>query len=141
MSGPEAPRITTDTPSETRPDAAEPPRLPPHLRLTISRILAAGIVVSGILLATGIVLLVLADGGSPPTGPVPLPLRTLGHNLAGGDANAVLWLGLIVLVVTPLARVGVSALGFSRLGDRAFLAMTTFVLVILVLSAVIGVRL
>jgi uncharacterized membrane protein len=118
-----------------------PPRMPPLLRRAISRILVGGVLVSGALLVVGLFLLVRDHGGSPDLGPVALPLGGLAASFAMGDSNAVLWVGLIVLVLTPLARVAISVVGFARLRDNGYVAMTTFVLLILLLSAVIGVGL
>ncbi len=52
--------------------------------------------------------------------------------------QAIVVVGLILLVATPVARVAVSIFAFARQGDRAFVAITTTVLVLLLLSFILG---
>jgi uncharacterized membrane protein len=107
----------------------------------VRRLLLGGAGLSAAIAAVGLVLLLHGGGAGLVTGPVRLPYGSLGGDLARGDAYAVLWLGLLVLVLTPLLRVVVSVLLFARQGDGRFLAMTLFVLAVLIGSVVAGVTL
>ena len=67
--------------------------------------------------------------------------RTLEQVLAGlrdGRGQAVVVLGLLVLIATPVARVAVSILGFFYQRDRVFVVFTTVVLILLLLSFWLG---
>jgi uncharacterized membrane protein len=67
--------------------------------------------------------------------------HTLVQVLAGlreGRGQAVVMLGLLVLIATPVARVAVSILGFFYQRDRVFVLFTTVVLVLLLLSFWLG---
>jgi uncharacterized membrane protein len=113
--------------------------LPSGMRWLVSRILWVGTTLSAALLAIGLAILYLRTGGSPTMGPVAPPFRSLLVDIAHLDPYAVLWLGLLVLVLTPLARVLVTVWLFSVDRDRAFAAMTIFVLLVLLASVVVGV--
>ena len=84
----------------------------------------------GHLLRVGVVLAaaVVAAGGA----------WYLASGGAGGDprARTLLWAGLLILVATPVARVGFSLVAFAIQRDRAFVAITLIVLAVLVYSLV-----
>lgn len=97
----------------------------------------------GILLSTGLLLLGMAIALSQGTAgvlapPTQVSLATLPNDLAHGRGEAVVLLGLLTLVVTPIARVVVSFGHFVRSKDRSFSVITAFVLAILTLSVLIG---
>jgi uncharacterized membrane protein len=50
----------------------------------------------------------------------------------------VVQLGILLLIATPIARVTLSLIGFSRQGDRKYVAITALVLGILLFSLVGG---
>ena len=113
--------------------------LPPHMRRWVTYVLRGGVILASSLLVIGLVLWAIdgtpsevASGGVTGT-------TTLAAGIASGSAFAFLLLGLLVLVLTPLARVIVSLALFSRARDRAFVALTAFVMVVLLLSVLLGV--
>jgi uncharacterized membrane protein len=65
-------------------------------------------------------------------------LSGLGQALAAGRGQAVVTLGLLLLIGVPVARVGLSVLIFVHLRDHRFIAITMVVFLLLVLSFVIG---
>lgn len=123
----------------TGPNPSSPPALPGPIRHAIGRALLLGVSVAAAIEALGVVLLALRDPGTALTGPVSLPIGHLAAGLTSGDPYAVLLLGLLVLVATPLLRVGLSILGYVEERDRAFVGFTGFALVMLALSALLGV--
>lgn len=52
--------------------------------------------------------------------------------------QAIVMVGLLLLIATPVIRVGVSILAFVYQKDRVFVAITTIVLLLLLLSFVLG---
>jgi len=62
----------------------------------------------------------------------------LASGLARGEGESVMLLGLLLLVVTPVMRVLLSAVAFLRVGDRAFTLLTTGVLILLLISFMLG---
>jgi uncharacterized membrane protein len=109
--------------------------------LVISVVLRGGVLLSAAIIALGTALffwLALTGHGSAGEGAFP---HTLGDTLAGvraGRPAAIIVLGLLVLLATPLLRVIVSAATFARERDWRYVAITLAVLAILLLSFALG---
>jgi uncharacterized membrane protein len=110
--------------------------------LIISSVLRGGVLLSAAIIAVGVIAFyarygtavarTLADRVFP---------HTPGDVLAGvvhGDPLAIITLGLLLLLVTPVMRVLVSIVAFAIERDWRYVAITTLVLVILLVSFVIG---
>ena len=97
--------------------------------------LVVGVVVGMALLAVGLVLTV-AGRGAP--GHValraPAALRDAAHLRAVGFYS----LGLLVLILTPFIRVLGSIIAFTAARDWRFVAVTSAVLVVMIVSIVVG---
>ena len=65
-------------------------------------------------------------------------LRELRIGLAEGRGQALIMVGLLLLIATPVMRVGVSILTFLYQRDWPFVLITTFVLAMLILSFFLG---
>jgi uncharacterized membrane protein len=59
------------------------------------------------------------------------PQGIVGYALTG-SGRGIVQLGLLLLIATPVARVAVSAVGFARQRDIVYVALTLFVLGVLV---------
>jgi uncharacterized membrane protein len=62
------------------------------------------------------------------------------HGLARFDAASVIQLGILLLVATPVVRVGLCVIGFARQRNRLYVSVSFLVLVILVYSLLSGAR-
>ncbi|MGI9861316.1 DUF1634 domain-containing protein [Moorella naiadis] len=106
-----------------------------NLEHVVSRVLLAGVLISVVLMLLGMGLLALNPGLSQshvlPVGQV-LKLAPNLHPMALID------LGLIVLLLTPLARVIITGLGFALERDWLFAAISLTVMVILFISLAAG---
>ncbi|HTX38228.1 MAG TPA: DUF1634 domain-containing protein [Bryobacteraceae bacterium] len=82
----------------------------------------------GYLLRTGVLIAaaVVAAGGA----------WYLASGGPAGDPRAItlIWVGLLILVATPVARVVFSLVAFALQGDRAYVVITGIVLAVLVYS-------
>ena len=56
------------------------------------------------------------------------------HGVGTGDPLSIIMLGLLVLIATPVARVGMCVVGFLLEGDRLYVAVSSVVLLILLYS-------
>lgn len=65
------------------------------------------------------------------------PLATVQGVLAG-KPYALIALGLLVLIATPVLRVVASVVTFARRRDRAYTLITAYVLLVLIVSFVLG---
>ncbi len=73
-----------------------------------------------------------------PSDAVPHTMRAVLTGLANLRGQAIVVLGLLMLIATPVVRVAVSILLFLEEGDLTYVAITSTVLALLVLSFLIG---
>ena len=85
------------------------------------------------LLSAGVVLL-LAAGISPLAGGPGLDPGRLLADLGGAAPAALLWLGILAVIATPLSRVIAAAIGFARQGDRWMVGVALGILTVIVLG-------
>jgi uncharacterized membrane protein len=115
----------------------------------ISWILRAGVIASLALLIAGTIISFVrhpeytSDPGAlghlvSPGAAFPSTLSELLHGLSNLRGQAIVILGLLVLIATPAVRVAVSILAFYRLRDWTYVAITATVLVLLLLSFVLN---
>jgi uncharacterized membrane protein len=111
--------------------AAEPPLRPDPLVDLIARLLGAGTIAVVLVVAAG-TLLVLLTGVVPveQVGPALDPGRLVADLLALRP-EAVLWVGLLLSIVLPTARVGLALVGFARRGERRLVVISASTLVVL----------
>ena len=100
---------------------------------TIGRLLIAMTYVAGLLLAVG-VLLMVAGGISPLSGGPPLDLSALAGDLVSLQPAGFLWLGLIVVIATPISRVAAAAVSFAIADDWRMVGVAMAILLVIALS-------
>jgi uncharacterized membrane protein len=112
---------------------------PVHLRSEFAGVLRLGVLVSAVLLLVGLARAVLENsvGIAGRTGG--LPFAKFAADLGAGQPWAFLWLGVVVLAVTPVVRVAIALGNFASARDRDFVALTGFVLAVLLASVTVGV--
>jgi uncharacterized membrane protein len=107
----------------------------------ISFVLRGGVLLSaGLLILGALLYFARVLWGGAPANPLSYP-HTLGDVISGlahGDPLAILTLGLIVLLLTPVARVAISIFAFARERDWLYVGITTLVLLILLVSFLLG---
>ena len=109
--------------------------------LIISHVLRGGVLLSAAIILAGVVLLYLrafAAEGSEAVSAFPHTLPSVEQGLAHGDPLAIIVLGLLVLLATPVVRVAVSIVAFLLERDWRYVIITSLVLLILLLSFVLG---
>jgi len=121
----------------------------------VSRVLEIGVVASLALLVAGSLLLFIrGDSGygqslhdtarltHPPQRGVsaafPHSVQAVFSGAAHGRPYAVIALGLIVLIATPVVRVAATLVGFIRAKDPPYIAITAIVLAVLLFSFALG---
>ncbi len=104
----------------------------------IGRLLQLGVLAAATVVILGGVPLLLRHGGDVADfhrfRAEPSALRTVGGILHGAvalDPRAVVQLGLLLLIATPVARVALTLVAFLLQRDRLYVAITAFVLVLL----------
>jgi len=113
--------------------------VPRALQGLVSRVLRSGVLLAGALLTGGIVWEASVGQGSLLTASAPATGSGLVGLLHVGGPAALVLIGVLVLAVTPIARVAISVALFGAARDRTFTVITLFVLVVLGATIVVGV--
>ena len=113
---------------------------------SIGRLLQAGVLLSAAVVFAGGVLYLLMNGGNAAHYETfsgdRAQIRSLRDVLRGVshlDGRALIQLGLILLVATPVARVLFSIVAFWRERDRLYVCITLVVLILLLYSLMTGI--
>lgn len=110
--------------------------------LVISNVLRGGVLLSGAIILIGVILFYIRyfspGGGGTNAANFPQSFVGVGQGLARGDPLAIIVLGLLVLLATPVLRVAVSIVAFGLERDWRYVVITSIVLAILMISFVLG---
>ena len=111
----------------------------------IGRMLQAGVLAATIVTLVGGALLLSQHGSARPTYSVfrgePAHLTSIGGIIRGVRemrSEAIVQLGIVLLIATPVARVAFTLVAFVLQRDRVYIALTTLVLALLVYGLAIG---
>ena len=107
-----------------------------RLELFVSNILRIGVVLSGILIVIGLGLFLWTGDNSCPFGVSSLDWVIWGAPFF--QPSHIIFLGFVVLVLTPLCRVGASVIAYVYERDWTFAAITGFVLIVLITGMILG---
>jgi len=107
----------------------------------VGNLLRTGVSLAALIVFAGAVVYLAKHGAEPADYRVfhgePNQLRTISGVLQETVAlqgRGIIQLGLLLLIATPVARVGLSILGFAAERDRMYVVFATIVLVILLCS-------
>ena len=111
----------------------------------IGRLLQVGVLVAAAVVAVGATALLMQHGSAPADfrtfRGATEPLRDIGSIVRGVmqlDSRAIVQLGLVVLIATPVARVALTFVAFLFRRDRLYAALTLLVLALLIYGLVWG---
>lgn len=107
----------------------------------LGNLLRAGVIIATIVVVIGGVLFLARHGFEVADRRVfqgePTELRSIGgiiRGVAAGQAAAIVQLGLLLLIATPVARVAMSLVAFLLQRDRVYVLVTAIVLAVLIFS-------
>ena len=103
----------------------------------ISRLLLAGTFIAIGIIAIGVVLMAV-NGRSPLDAAPALDIGRLPADLARLQPAAFLWLGLLVMLATPSARVIASLIGYLRAGERGMALVAVAILTVIAIGVITG---
>jgi uncharacterized membrane protein len=137
--------------SEPRPQSPPDPQveLVRTFEIVISTLLRVGVIVSLFVILAGLALSLIHHPKYlhsrdalkeilSPQRPAWHTLKGLASGLREFRGEAIIMLGLLLLIATPVLRVAVSIVAFFFERDWTFVAITAFVLAMLILSFVLG---
>lgn len=109
------------------------------MEMTISRILQAGVLTAAVTILFGSALWAAAGDSGYPAGFYPVAPEEVVAGAIALRPLAVIQVGLVFLVLTPVLRVAASVLLFWRERDWSYVAITMTVLALLLTSLLTGV--
>jgi uncharacterized membrane protein len=121
----------------------------PRMEMLISRILLGGVIVSMATVIVGLVLIFVhhpedlqaGDNLKRLTSPgagFPHTVADVARGVANGRGQAIVALGLAVLIATPVLRVAIAMVGFAIERDRVLSAVSAIVLILLAVAFFLG---
>lgn len=109
-----------------------------EVEIAVSKMLRIGIVLAGLVIVVGLTLFLVTGDSGYPGDTFPTSLPDIVQGMLQLKSVAIIEVGLILLILTPVFRVFVSMLAFIHEKDYRFVLISIFVLVILVISFVLG---
>jgi len=106
-----------------------------ELDRAIGRMLIGVTYAATVLLAVGVVLM-LASGIAPSSGGPALDPGSIIDDVIALRPAGFLWVGLLLVIVTPVSRVVAAAVAFAIAGDRRMVGVAAAILAVIALSVV-----
>ena len=104
----------------------------------IGKILRVGVFVSTTVIIIGILMFLLSGHSGYAEGVWPDKFKEILSGLVEFKTLAWLMTGLFLLILTPVLRVVASIVAFAKEGDKLYVAITTLVLIILIVAMFVG---
>ena len=108
------------------------------LNRTVAQSLRIGVLVAALLSLLGLSLWAIGGFGSVGV-PASLSLGDILRLILTGDLTGIVYLGVIVLIATPIFRVAISSIYFAAEKDRAYTGITILVLAMLLVALYSGI--
>jgi uncharacterized membrane protein len=112
---------------------------------SIGRFLQVGVMLAAAVVLVGATLLLMQHGSAPVSYAVfhsgPQQLRTIAGIVRGAlalDSKAIVQLGLVLLIATPVVRVAFMLIAFVVQRDRVYIAISGLVLALLLYGLLLG---
>jgi uncharacterized membrane protein len=109
-----------------------------EMEIIVSNFLRIGVLLSAVIVAIGLIVF-LVSGNSGYTGSYfPTTPSEVFKGILLFKPYAIILLGLMILIITPVFRVGVSILVFIKEKDSLYVKITSLVFIILLISFFLG---
>ncbi len=108
----------------------------------VSLVLRGGVLLSGGVIALGLLLFFIQQHDHTPADITKIPFTfspgPIIVSAVHGSGEAIIMLGLMLLIATPVSRIAVSIVTFAFERDWRYVAITSLVLLILIISFALG---
>jgi len=106
--------------------------------ILISKALRIGVVLSALIIGFGLLLFFITGSSGYPGSSFPTSPVEILKGLAAFKSYAIIMTGLLILILTPVFRVGISIITFIKEKDYLYVAITSVVFIILIISLLLG---
>lgn len=112
----------------------------PKGEIAIARVLRVGAFLSTLIMLAGVLLLVFRGGASGAAAVHFVTLRELLPQLVRFNPEAVMELGVLLLLMTPVARIIIAVIGFAMERDLKYVFISLAVLAIVLFSIAFAIK-
>ncbi|KPN79133.1 Uncharacterized protein RZ56_11760 [Apilactobacillus kunkeei] len=109
-----------------------------RIELVIGKILRVGVIISAIIMIIGLLLLLITGKSGYANDAFPTTFKAIFSGIESLKPYAIMMLGIFCLILTPVLRVIVSIYSFYKEKDMLYVWITTFVLIVLIISFFFG---
>ncbi|GFP77493.1 DUF1634 domain-containing protein [Clostridium fungisolvens] len=109
-----------------------------EMEVVISRLLRIGVVLSAIIIFAGLMLFLITGKSGYTDDRFPITISEIFSGAIVLKSYAIIMVGMIILILTPVFRVGVSIIVFVKEKDYLYTKITLAVFIILIISFVLG---
>jgi uncharacterized membrane protein len=109
-----------------------------EIEVIISKALQFGVLSSAAIILVGFVMFIITGSSGYENNVFPANLLTIWQGLLVLKPYAIIMTGLLILILTPVFRVGVSIIVFLKDTDFLYIAITAIVFFILIISFLLG---
>ena len=109
-----------------------------RIELVIGKILRVGVIISATIMIIGLLLLLITGKSGYAHDDFPTTFKAIFSGIASLKPYAIMMLGIFCLILTPVLRVIVSIYSFYKEKDMLYVWITTFVLIVLIISFFFG---
>lgn len=106
--------------------------------ILISKTLRLGVVLSALIIGLGLIMLIVTGNSGYPGSSFPTSPVQILKGLVVFKPYAVILTGLLVLILTPVFRVGISIITFIKEKDFLYVTITSIVFIILIIGFMLG---
>jgi uncharacterized membrane protein len=109
-----------------------------EVEIIISKFLRIGVILSAIIVFVGLSMFLVSGNSGYPGGYFPTTPAEIFKGLILFKSYAIILTGLMILILTPVFRVGVSVIVFAKEKDSLYVKITLAVFTILIISFFLG---
>lgn len=109
-----------------------------NVEIVISKFLRAGVFLSAIIILAGLLTFLISGCSGYPGNSYPTTPADIFKGILSFKPYAVIQTGLMLLILTPVFRVGVSIIVFAKEKDYLYVKITAAVFAILIISFILG---
>lgn len=109
-----------------------------RIELVIGKILRVGVIISAAIMIIGLALFLITGNSGYAGNYHPSSFKEIFSGIALFKPYAIMMLGIFCLILTPVLRVVVSIYSFYKEHDMLYVGITTFVLIVLIISFFFG---
>lgn len=108
------------------------------VEIIISKSLRIGVMLSAVTILVGLLMFLATGNSGYPGNSYPTTITAIVKGLLSLKPYGIIMTGLLILISTPVFRVGVSIIVFFKEKDYLYVKITTLVFAILLLSFMLG---